>query len=284
MAKIDDLIKKYPQVRATTARIFNEGDKTPTKKYLEYFFKYWVNTSTYGKLSSRDLCETIMEFDSLLPYIENKDIYHKEYSSFDRVFVVINRAKELKDEKTFVREEHVEVLIDNDAYLLIRPITLKGSMKYGAGTRWCTTQANGQYFKEYTNRGFLYYLVSKKERDKGCNKIAFNIDRKTDIMNREINIYNEADSTIRDNTMINSKWSTFEFFEIMMKIRTHAFELSVLDKTKKDVDAVITKLKSIDLDTFFKNVEFVNNYNNSGSEYKEKLNNLLDTLTEKMKI
>jgi hypothetical protein len=283
MAKIDDLLIKYPSVRKTTAKIFNECDKTPTKKYLEYLFKYWVNTPTYNKVSARELCEVVMDFETLLPYIENKDIYHKEYTRLNQVVTIVDRAKKLKEEKTFVREEHVEVLIENDDYILLRPLTLKGSMKYGAGTRWCTTSPNGRHFSDYTKRGFLYYLVSKKERNKGYNKIAFNINSRKDTMIDKVNIYNETDSLIVETTILNNKWLSFEFFEIIMKIRAHAFETSILEKTKNDVDNVITKLKSIDLDSFFKNIEFVNNYDNSGSEYKEKLNNLLDKLTEKMK-
>lgn len=282
MAKIDDLIKKYPKVRTSTAKIFNEGDKTPTKKYLEYLFKYWTNTPTHCKPISRELCELVMEFDSLLPYIENKDIYNKQYADIDKLVAVIRKARELKEEKTFVREDNVEVLIENDDYLLIRPLTLKGSMKYGAETRWCTTQANGNHFRNYTNRGFLYYLISKRVRNNGYNKIAFNIDRKTNVMTSLVEIYQQSDLNVEEYNVLNGGWTTFELFEIMMKIRANAYELSVLEKTKKDVDSVITKLKSIDLDTFFKNVDYVNKYDNSGSEYKEKLNNLLDTLTEKM--
>ena len=283
MAKIDDLVKKYPQVRTTTARIFNEGDKTPTKKYLEYLFKSWVNKTIYNKVSSRELCELAMEFDSLSPYIENKDIYHKQYANIDQLRVIVKKARELKEEKTFVREGNVDVLIENDDYILIRPLTIRGSMKYGAETKWCTTQANGNHFKNYTSRGFLYYLISKKERNKGYNKVAFNINEKTNIMTTDVRIYQQTDLSVNEHNVLNGGWTTFELFEVMMKIRANAYELSILEKTKKDVETVITKLKSIDLDIFFKNVDYVNNYDNSGSEYKEKLNNLLDKLSEKMK-
>lgn len=283
MAKIDDLIKKYPQVRATTARVFNEEDKTPTKKYLEYIFKYWVTTPTYEKLSSKELCKIVMEFEDLLPYIENKDIYNKQYLNIHQVMLAVSKGRELKDEKTFVREDHIEVLIENDDYFLIKPLTLKGSIKYGAETKWCTTQSSGAHFKNYTSRGYLYYLISKKERNKNYNKLAFSIDRKINILNEEINIFNQLDTNISENVVLQNGWSTFEIFEILMKIRTHAYEQSILEKTKKDVESVILKLKSIDLDNFMKNVDYVNKYENTGKEYKEKLDNLLNVLSEKMK-
>lgn len=41
MAKIDELRKRYPKVTTTVGNTFFEGDVTPTKKYLEYMFKYW---------------------------------------------------------------------------------------------------------------------------------------------------------------------------------------------------------------------------------------------------
>ena len=39
MAKIDELRKKYPKVNKSTGDKFFEGDKTPTKKYLEFMLK-----------------------------------------------------------------------------------------------------------------------------------------------------------------------------------------------------------------------------------------------------
>jgi hypothetical protein len=285
MAKIDVLREKYPKITKSTANVFFNGDKTPTKKYLEYMFKIWVNKSAFFGWTANQIVKFVNEFDELLPYIENKDIYDKKYESIPTLTTVIQLAKQVKEEKTFVREEHADVLIENDDYLLLRPITLKGSMKYGYDTKWCTTNQNGTHFKSYTSRGYLYYLISKKERNKNYNKVAFFIENNNDTLTGGINIYNQLDTIIgKDITLITGGWTMFEIFEIVTKIRSHAFSDICKENIKKDVNLVISKLETIDVDKFFKNVDLLNNYEDTGTEYKEKLNSILDKLRSKLSI
>jgi len=285
MAKIDVLREKYPKVTKATANLFLNGDKTPTKKYLEYMFKIWANKSAFFGWTGNQIVKFVNEFDELLPYIENKDIYDKKYESIPTLTTVIQIAKQVKEEKTFIREEHADVLIENDDYLLLRPITLKGSMKYGYDTKWCTTNQNGTHFKSYTSRGYLFYLISKKERNKNYNKIAFLSSNKNDTLTSGIDIYNQLDTHIdQDIKLLSYGWSMFEIFEIITKIRAYSFEDSCKENIKKDVNSVISKLETIDIDKFFKNVDLLNNYEDTGTEYKEKLNSILDKLRSKLSI
>jgi hypothetical protein len=252
---------------------------------LEYIFKIWANKSPYFGWTANQIVKFVNEFDELLPYIENKDIYHKKYESIPTLSTVIQIAKQVKEEKTFIREEHADVLIENDNYLLLRPITLKGSMKYGYDTKWCTTNQNGIHFRNYTNKGYLFYLVSKKERSKNYNKVAFLLESKNDTLTGGINIYNQLDTFIeKDATLISAGWSMFEVFEIITKMRSYAFSDSCREKIKSDINLVVSKLESIDIDKFFKNVDLLNNYEDTGTEYKEKLNSILDKLRDKLSI
>jgi predicted nucleotidyltransferase len=47
MSKVDDLRQKYQQIAKSTFNKFEEGDTTPTKKYLEYMLKSWVDRENY---------------------------------------------------------------------------------------------------------------------------------------------------------------------------------------------------------------------------------------------
>ena len=97
MAKVDTLIEKYKgQISARTINALNDGDTTKTKKYLEYMCKMWLEVRR-----AHQVIKPVMEFDSLLPYIENKDIYHSDYSDINFLFETLEEAKELKEEKTF---------------------------------------------------------------------------------------------------------------------------------------------------------------------------------------
>lgn len=95
MSKIEKLKEKYKgSVPTRTFNILAENDTTPTKKYLDYMCNQWIsvrNSSTVSK--------TVMEFDSLLPYIENKDIYSSDYSSFFDLMVQSPTLKRLKRKK-----------------------------------------------------------------------------------------------------------------------------------------------------------------------------------------
>ena len=80
MSKVDELRKKYPNVTTVTFNKFVNGDKTNTKKYLPFMLKTWVNRNGYINTSA-DLVKLVNMFDELLPYIENKDIYSKNYEN-----------------------------------------------------------------------------------------------------------------------------------------------------------------------------------------------------------
>ena len=139
MSKVEELRLKYPKVTKPTFNKFVEADVTPTKKYLEFMLKTWTNRGTVMVYTTtKIIIDIVKKFDSLLPYIDNKDIYHKDYADLALLYYVIDTAEAARDEKTFVREEHANVLIENDRYLLLQPTTHRGSLKYGAGSKWCT--------------------------------------------------------------------------------------------------------------------------------------------------
>jgi hypothetical protein len=206
MAKIDELKIKYPKVTTTVSNTFFGGDVTPTKKYLEYMFKYWANRNRFDTYSSKDIVKMVNKFDMLLPYIQNKDIYSKQYEAINQLEIVVNESEKIKLEKEFIREDHVDVIFENDDFLLLRPKTFQGSNKYGAYTKWCTTGRNQNYFKDYMRSSFLIYLISKKERSKNYNKVAF-LTGKVHTLINPIKIWNQMDTEIsNEGTLIKNGW------------------------------------------------------------------------------
>jgi hypothetical protein len=285
MAKIDELTQRYPNTSKSTVRIFNELDTTPTKKYLPYLFQTWNRRKSISNFSwsSRQLSTWVMAFDSLLPYIENKDIYSKDYLDLFFLRDVVTKAEETKQEKLFVKEDHVEVVLENENFFIIRPLTIEGSIKYGSGTKWCTTMKNYCYFKDYTSANYLYYVISKKERNKNYNKLAILTEGKKNIMTGNIKIWNESDVEVKESTVINNQWTFFEIFEIFTTIKTRSYEMSVFDQTKKDVDTVINTLNSINFEELMKKIQLIGNQEkNIGEEYKQKLDNVLNFLSIKI--
>jgi hypothetical protein len=285
MAKIDELRKKYPSVIKSVSDKFFEGDKTPTKKYLEFMFKMWStkNDRPTEGVSAAQYVKIINEFDQLLPYIQNKDIYSGQYKSMMQLFRVVDNAKVLKEENEFVREDHVDVLIENDEYILIRPRTHQGSLKYGANTKWCTASKSSSYqFKNYTIDGYLFYLISKKERGKNYNKVGFYARGKNEHLTSSYAIYNQIDTEVNEQKVILNGWTMFELFEIMAKIRVYTYENYIIEKAKTDVEKTVNILKSVNLDEFLRQVNLLEKYGESGKiEGKDELEKVIQTLSKK---
>jgi hypothetical protein len=66
--------------------------------------------------------------------------------------------------------------------------SFEASLKYGAGTKWCTAMKNEpEYFYRYSKNGILIYLINKVSGRKfGCYSEE----------NNRVNIYNEVDESI----------------------------------------------------------------------------------------
>ena len=59
-------------------------------------------------------------------------------------------------------EKEIVKLLENDEWLVLRPLTHLSSMKYGSSTKWCTTsQYEPNYFTRYTREGALIYCINK---------------------------------------------------------------------------------------------------------------------------
>jgi uncharacterized protein YchJ len=167
MSKVDELKKKYPHISNVSFTKFVESDNTSTKKYLDFMLRTWEDRKNSSlNRTTNSIINAVNKFHDLLPYIENKDIYSKEYyGDFKKLFDAIEQAEKLKEDKSFVKEDHIYVFFETDEFMLIQPKTHRGSMKYGSNTKWCTTgKKNESIFKNYTRDGLLLYLINKTEK------------------------------------------------------------------------------------------------------------------------
>jgi len=259
MSKIDELRAKYPKMTAVTFHKFATEDKTKTKKYLEYFCKVWSNKHQYNfPGTSSELIYIVKEFDAHLPYIENKDIYSDYYTNVKNLYSVVETAAELKEEKTFVKEGNVEILEENDSYILLRPLTHRASVKYGANTKWCTSGKNAEsLFNNYIRKGYLVYLISKNVmQNKDYQKVAFYMEG-TSALFGNIDSYDVMDRNFNDETMIKNGWKSEEVYKITTKIRGEYYNWKTLKQAKDKIYKAMTNLTSIDFDELKQHIEVV---------------------------
>jgi hypothetical protein len=252
MSKITDLKEKYLTITENTFNRFVSGDKTPTKKYLEFFLKSWVNRKTNHCPTTIDnLISLVNKFDELVPYIEKKDIYDPIYKNLMVLKNEIERVEIIKEEKTFDRDEHCRVLIETDDYLLIRPKTLRGSLKYGSSTKWCVASKNDTgTFKTYTNEGLLLYLIDKSNTKKSLvNKVAFYLRYGKPSFNEKIELYNTYDTKIsNESSLVDGGWDIEIIANALQIFRSYHNYMSGFKQSKDYVTKIINSINNINVD------------------------------------
>jgi hypothetical protein len=257
MSKVDDLRKKYPKVHNSTFERLVEGDTTPTKKYLEYMLLLWTCKRGSTSFTTSQLIKEVKRFDSLLPYHKNKDIYSSDYIYFSYLVRINDSSENIKDEKTFNRDEHANVIFEDDDYLFLEPKTHKGSLKYGSNTKWCTaSKSSPQTFTNYIKKSCLMYLIDKKNSKGNMSKVAF-YNEGGNPLSGEILMYNQNDSCITEHNLLSAGWSAQLIADFNIRYRLHHFEWVRIKKSRDEVNRVISVIKTIDLSSLSKNMEIL---------------------------
>lgn len=282
MSKVQELSAKYPHIHTSTFKKFVEADKTPTKKYLDYFLRMWSNKDTNGcpNLSAK-LILIVQNFDKLLAYIENKDIYSSEYTQFKNLNQVVENAENIKREKTFERDKHIKVLSESEDYLLLSPITFLGSLKYGSNTKWCTaSKENPSFFKKYHKNGFLVYLIDKKnKKEKNYNKIALYCPFGDSEFNSPIKIFNSIDTSIKEPSLYKNGWKPDEFFEFFTIFRYSFYKQKSFRSDKQEVEKFLNCIETLNFNKFqesLKKLEIIH-----GISYHSNVQDKLELFKEK---
>jgi hypothetical protein len=254
MSKVDDLRNKYKSVSNSSFSKFEEADFTPTKKYLDFMLKTWEDRKTEAPYRTTGIIiDAVNKFHNLIPYIENKDIYSKEYyGNFGKLVDVIEVAEVVREEKNFNKEEHINVLLETDEFLLLQPKTHKGSIKYGANTKWCTTTKNNEsIFKNYTRDGFLAYLIDKTEKTGDFKKIALYLEYLgSGGINDSVKIYDVKDKYGHETFLVEAGWDIEKLFEIFTIFRYHFIKAKENKRSKDFVNTFVNTLNKLDFNKF----------------------------------
>ena len=254
MSKVDDLKKRYPEVSNASFTKFVEADITPTKKYLDFMLKTWEDRKILGPYrTTGSIIKDVIKFNELLPYIENKDIYSKEYyGNYQKLIDIIEIAGQTKEEKSFVKEDHINVLLETEEFILLQPKTHKGSIKYGANTKWCTTTKNNEsIFKNYTRDGFLAYLIDKTEtKNENYRKVALYLEFAQGGLNESIKIYDVKDKYAHESHLIASEWELEKLFQIFTTFRYHFIKTREAKLSKDFVNAFVNTISKLDFTKF----------------------------------
>lgn len=132
--------------------------------------------------------ETMPKF---IEYNERGLIENKDLTSYKNITDVLKQVSvaELKSVNKEL-EKQVYKIYEDEEWLVLRPLSREASLKYGAGTRWCTASTDDDWpYYRYTRRGILIYTMSKKTGQ----KVATFKNIKEE---HELSFWNEVDTRI----------------------------------------------------------------------------------------
>jgi hypothetical protein len=138
----------------------NEFIKNTNYKYADFILDRLVKfyNLTPGTTHIQDGIDAVKEFDRLKSNLEKKDI--NQYESLGELALVVKNYTSKSQERKI--DSDAKKIYEDGRILIVKPLSHKASCKYGAGTKWCTTQDSPGYYDKYTtgNQG-LYYIIMK---------------------------------------------------------------------------------------------------------------------------
>jgi hypothetical protein len=118
-----------------------------------------------------DAISLLKKFDKLSKNLEKKDI--NQYEDLSDLSIELSDYKS-KNQSKKIDETETEKVYEDPNILIVRPLTHKSSCKYGAGTRWCTTDKDETHYDRYTSgiQGLYYIILKKFDQSNKFYKIA----------------------------------------------------------------------------------------------------------------
>ena len=160
----EDVIKKYNPQGSDIEVIdyLSREDPSGNNKYLDWMTKIWMG-HTKELPTDEEILNLVKNFHQNLSRIKNKDI--NSYTSFKELGVVVDEA--VRKAYTKKAKKNVIKVFENDDILVLAPLSIEASCKYGAGTKWCIAATNNQmvgnpHFESYTKHSSFYFLINKK--------------------------------------------------------------------------------------------------------------------------
>ena len=153
-------------------------DPSPTKKYMGWMAKQWINKETSGIASKDDLKNKIEEYDAFVTSgkAKTKDIF--QFKSFTDLKKEVDELNAMGSESKSELRDDYEIVRDDDKLLIAVPHSHEASRYLGLSkftyrdcegggkdSAWCTTYKapdhfNGYYFRQ----GVTFYYIKVKDQ------------------------------------------------------------------------------------------------------------------------
>ena len=219
----------------------------------------------YGKDVSDEQLKSIFDrFNKQQSRLTIKDIF--KYASLKDLTSALE-TKSGKEVEKSIKTSEANILVNNEKMMIVEPLTMAASLKYGANTKWCTTYSDPEenrfnnYFGDYT----LVYFIDKIHNtkyaiayDKNNQKDTEAFDEKNEFIksSKILKIFNVSLEEISSKTI-----SSEEKNKVLQKNLTKDIESRIVgDVIKGDVDIMNKNLKKITDILDFSKIEVTGNF------------------------
>ena len=144
----------------------------------------------YGKDVSDEQIKNIFDrFTKQQSRLQVKDIF--KYASLKDLTSALE-TKSGKEVEKSIKTSEANILVDNEKMMIVEPLSMAASLKYGANTRWCTTYSDPEEnkFEEYFSKVTLVYFIDKVHN----TKYAIAFDKKNP--QKVVEAFDEKDKSI----------------------------------------------------------------------------------------
>ena len=236
--RIDDVKKYYPNIPTEKFDELIALDPTfiQGKDKLGNYGKWILNLYKQNKLKEEDfykVTDYLTKFNNKKNNFENKDIGQFKSlpdlaQALDNTGDVEKTDRQIRRDKT--KSKEYDVVFEDDKWAIYVPKTYGASRVLGSGTHWCTASSDDRYYKEYTEEGPLYILISKSNPDE---KYQFHFESKQFMDKYDDDILYDVQELINDKNV-------FRFFTKEIDIDNLPIEFMAFDElSKSDLDKYI---------------------------------------------
>jgi hypothetical protein len=139
----------------------DEFIKRTNYKYADFILDRLVKfyNLTPGTAHIQDAIDVVKDFDRLGKNLEKKDI--NQYQSLGELKLILKDYTSKSQERKI--DSDAKKIYEDKRILIVKPLSHQASCKYGAGTKWCTTQSSPGYFSKYSSgSNQLFYIIMKE--------------------------------------------------------------------------------------------------------------------------
>lgn len=171
-----------------------------TKKLHKNFMDERITEMIIGSFGYENMEKLLLFCD----HLNNKRITNTDVTSYSDWSDILNEVS--KAELKLIDKEltkQIEVVYEDDEWLVLKPLSFKSSLTYGSNTKWCTAmKTEPDYFYRYSKNGILIYVINK---DNGKKYGFFN-------QPNEFSVWNQIDNRV-------DSLETSIPFDILLKIK-----------------------------------------------------------------